>query len=143
LEAHERDQQFGENESIDIGKSQRLWTEGNARINKVSAMKPALAKIIRKVLISWYFESPEANLHIAENTCCIDYADTWSSKRVYWLSKSHSLHCRTSDYGCKHMLELYTGVRPRAPASGCIPIKMVIGWIWLQTWTPAIVYVHR
>jgi hypothetical protein len=24
LEAHERDQQFGENESIDIGKSQRL-----------------------------------------------------------------------------------------------------------------------
>ena len=51
-EAHERDQQFGENESIDIGKSQRLRKEGNARINKVSAMKPGLAKIIAKVRIS-------------------------------------------------------------------------------------------
>jgi hypothetical protein len=39
-EAHERDQQFGENESIDIGKSQRLRKEGNARINTVSAIRP-------------------------------------------------------------------------------------------------------
>jgi len=51
-EAHERDRQFGENASMDIGKSQRLLTEGNARINKVSAMKPGLAKIIEKVRIS-------------------------------------------------------------------------------------------
>ena len=51
-EARERDQQFGENESIDIGKSQRLRKEGNARINKVSAMRPGLAKIIEKVRIS-------------------------------------------------------------------------------------------
>jgi len=51
-EAHERDQQFGENESIDIWKSQRLRKEGNARINKVSAMKPGLAKIFEKVCIS-------------------------------------------------------------------------------------------
>jgi len=51
-EAHERDQQFGENESIDGGKSQRLRKEGNARINKVSAMNPGLAKIIEKVRIS-------------------------------------------------------------------------------------------
>jgi len=51
-EAHERDQQFGENESMEIGKSQRLRKEGNARINKVSAMKPGLAKIIEKVRIS-------------------------------------------------------------------------------------------
>ena len=51
-EALERDQQFGENESIDIGKSQRLRKEGNARINKVSAMRPGLAKIIEKVRIS-------------------------------------------------------------------------------------------
>jgi len=51
-EAHERDQQFGENESIDIGKSQSLRKEGNASINKVSAMKPGLAKIIEKVRIS-------------------------------------------------------------------------------------------
>jgi len=66
-EAHEHDQQFGENESIDIGKSLRLQKEGNARLNKVSAMKPGLAKIIEKVRISGYFESPEADLHIAEN----------------------------------------------------------------------------
>jgi len=32
-DAHELDQQFGENESTDIGKSQRLRKEGNARIN--------------------------------------------------------------------------------------------------------------
>jgi len=51
-EAHERDQQFGENESIDIGKSQRLRKEGNARINKVSAMRPGLGKIIEKVGVS-------------------------------------------------------------------------------------------
>jgi hypothetical protein len=29
-EAHERTQQFGDNERIDIGKSQRLQKEGNA-----------------------------------------------------------------------------------------------------------------
>ena len=51
LEAHECDQQFGENESIDIGKSQRFRKEGNARINKVLAMRPGLAKIIGKVRI--------------------------------------------------------------------------------------------
>jgi len=76
-ETHERDQQFGENESIDIGKSQRLGKEGNARINKVSAMKPGLAKIFGKVCISWYFHSPEIDRHVAENACCIDYPDTW------------------------------------------------------------------
>ena len=47
--AHERDQQFGENESIDNGKSQRHQKEGNARINNVSPMKPGLAKIIEQV----------------------------------------------------------------------------------------------
>jgi len=51
-EAHERNQQFGENESRNIGKSQRLWKEGNARINKVSAMQHGVAKIIQKVCIS-------------------------------------------------------------------------------------------
>jgi len=113
-EAHQHDQQFGENESIDIGKSQRLRKEGNARINKVSAMKPGLAKIIEKVCISWYFGSPEIHLHIAENACCIEYADTWSSKRVYWLSKGQFLHHGTDDYGCEDRVELNTGVA-RAP----------------------------
>ena len=51
-EAHECDKQCGENESIDIGKSQRLRKAANPRINKVSAMKPRLAKIIEKVRIS-------------------------------------------------------------------------------------------
>jgi hypothetical protein len=50
--AHERDQQCGENESIDIGKSQRLRKEGIARLNKVSAMRPGPAKIIEKARIS-------------------------------------------------------------------------------------------
>jgi len=51
-EAHEHDQQFGENESIGIRKSQRLRKQGNARIIKVSAMRPGIAKIIEKVRIS-------------------------------------------------------------------------------------------
>jgi len=51
-EAHQPDQQFGENESIDIGKSERLLKEGIARINKVSAMRPGLTKILEKVRIS-------------------------------------------------------------------------------------------
>jgi len=118
-EDHERDQQFGENESIDIGKSQRLRKEGYARINKVSAMRPGSAKIIEKVHISWDFESPEIDLHMAENAWCINYADTWSPKRVHWLSKSQSPHCSTSDDGCEDTLELYSGVaRERLPITG-------------------------
>jgi len=109
-ESHERDQQFRQNESIDVGKSQRLRKEGNATINKVSAMRPGLAKIIEIVRISWYFESPEADLDIVENACCNNNANTWSPKRVYWLSKSQSPHCSTSDYRCEDTLELYTGV---------------------------------
>jgi hypothetical protein len=50
-EAHESDPQFGENEIIDIGNCQRLRKEGNARITKVSAMRPGLAKILEKVRI--------------------------------------------------------------------------------------------
>jgi enterochelin esterase-like enzyme len=68
-EAHERDQQFGENESTDIRKSHRLRKLGNATINKVSAMRPVLAKIIEKVHISTYYESADTDLHIAEKAC--------------------------------------------------------------------------
>ena len=82
-EAQEHDQQIGDNESTGIGKSQRLQNEGNARINKVSAMRPGLAKIIEKVHISTYFGSAETDHHIAENACWIDYADTWWSKQVH------------------------------------------------------------
>jgi hypothetical protein len=38
--AHERDQQLGENERTDIGKSQRPRKEGNATLNKVLTMRP-------------------------------------------------------------------------------------------------------
>jgi len=115
-EAHERDQHFGENECIDIGKSQRLREEGKARISNVSAMEPGLAKIIEKVRLSWYVESPEIDHHIAENSCGIDYADTWSSNRVHWVSKSEISHCCTADYGCEDMVQLNTGVaRARLP----------------------------
>jgi hypothetical protein len=51
-ESHECDQQFGQNENIDIGNSQRLRKQGNTTINKVSDMRPGLAKIIEKVIIS-------------------------------------------------------------------------------------------
>jgi len=81
-EVHERDQQFRENDSTEIMKSQSLRKEGNARINKVSAMKPGLAKIIGKVCMWRIFESTETDLCIAANACGIDYADTWSSKRA-------------------------------------------------------------
>jgi len=89
-EAHERNRQFGEDQSIEIGNSHGLRKEGHARISKVSAMRPGLAKMIEKVHISWYFESPQADLHIAENACGIDYADTWSPKRGQWLAKAKS-----------------------------------------------------
>jgi len=82
-EAHKRNQQFEKNESTDIGKSQRLRNESNARINNASAMRPGLAKILEKVRISTYSESPETDLHMVENASCIDYADTWSSKQVH------------------------------------------------------------
>jgi hypothetical protein len=59
-------QQFGENESIEIGKSQRLRKVGNDRLKNVLAMGPGLAKIIEKVWISCYFKSPAADLEVAK-----------------------------------------------------------------------------
>jgi len=109
-EAHQRDQQFGQNESTDIEKSQTLRKEGNARINKVSAMRPGLAKIIEKLRISTYFESAETDLHIAVNACCIDYVDTWASKLDHWLSKSQSTNCSPTIYGCENRVKFDSGV---------------------------------
>jgi len=109
-DAHERDQQCHDNERIDIRKSQRLRKEGNCRINKVSAMRPGLPKIIEIVCILWYFESPQTDLHKAENSCGIDYADTLSSKRAHWLATIERQHCATSDYRCEDTLELDPGV---------------------------------
>jgi len=106
-EAHERDQQFGQNESIDFAKSQRLRKEGNDRMNKVLAMRPGLAKIIEKIRISWHFESPETDFHIAETACCIDYADTWSVTplvlQVYFRDHKGSLNNPNMDTQSKLM----------------------------------------
>jgi len=122
--AHEHDQQFGENESIDVGISQRLRREGYARINKVSAMRPGLTKIIEKAHFSRYFQSPEIDFHIAENASRIDYADTWSSKWVHWLSKSQSPHRGATYYGCKDTLELNTAVNWAS-----LPITRTHSWV--------------
>jgi len=55
-EAHECNKQFGEHDSIDIGNCAGLQKEGNARTNKVSAMRSGLAEIIEKVCRLRYFE---------------------------------------------------------------------------------------
>ena len=87
-DAHECDHHFGENARTVIRKGQILRHEGTARMNKVCAMAPGLAKLIEKVHRKRHFESSETNIHIAENACCTDYSDTWSSKRVHWLPKA-------------------------------------------------------
>jgi len=91
-ETNECDQQFGENESISIGKNQKLWNEKNARINKVLDRWLGLSKIIEKGHISRYFECPETDYYLAENACYIEYTDTWSSKRDYSLTQRQILH---------------------------------------------------
>ena len=98
-------------------------------------MRTGLAKIMGTVRTSRYFESPETDLHIAQNACCIDYTDIWSSKRVHWLLKSYSPHWATSDFGCKDTLQLYSGVTQT--------ILLIIGihkWVATnskQQWLPA------
>jgi len=104
-EANECDQQFGENESTDIGKIQRLRREGNARIHKVSAMRPGLAKIMKKLRLSRHFERSETDLDIARTACCIDYADTWSSKRVPWLATGQCPNSSTTYCGCENTVQ--------------------------------------
>jgi len=94
----------------DVGKSQRLRMEGNATINIVSAMRPRLAMIIKKVQILTYFESPETDLHIAENACCIDYADSWSSQHVHWQLNSQSANHCSFDYGFGDTVVFNSGV---------------------------------
>jgi hypothetical protein len=59
--------------------------EDNARINKVSAIGSGLAKIVENVQISIHFETAPTDTQRAQNACCIDYTDTWSSKPIYSL----------------------------------------------------------
>jgi len=153
-EADERDQLFGENESMDTGNRQRLRKEGNARINKVSAMKPGLAKKIEKVRISWYFECCEADLHIAENACCINYTNTWSPKWssltvkklksalkyfLLWIWRHiGTLHWSCSsaptDYGNSHTSGFY--IQNTVNTGHCSQLRMN-GWLssmWWKYW---------
>jgi len=119
-EAHDSNQQFGEKESTDIGMSQTLRKEGKARINKVSAMRPGLAKIIEKVCISWPCERPDTDIHITEIACCINFNDTWSLEQVHWLSKSQCPTPSTTYYGCENTVEFDTEV-----ASVSLPIMRI------------------
>jgi len=109
-QALERNQQFGENESTDIGMSQRLRKEGNARINLVLAMRQGVSKLINKVHILRKFECLETALHIAVNTGSIEYTDSRSSKGLHWLSKSESMKCSATYYTYADMLEMDAGV---------------------------------
>jgi len=109
-EAHRDHQQFQETETIDIEKTYSVWREANGRINQVSATRPGLVKTIEKVCISRYFESAETDLRVAKNACCIDYADTWSSKQVHRLSQSQCLHRSTTWYVIEDTLEFDTAV---------------------------------
>ena len=48
-EAHDHKQRFVHSENTEIWMSHKLGQECNARINKASAMRPGLAKMIEKV----------------------------------------------------------------------------------------------
>jgi hypothetical protein len=102
-------------------------------MNKVSAMGPGIATIIENECISWYFESPETDLHKPANACSINYTNTCSSKQGHWLSTNHSPQSCTSDYGCEETLELYTRVaRAHLPIMGIqtrVTSKSKIQWI--------------
>jgi hypothetical protein len=78
-------------------------------------MRPGLAKMIEKVRISTYFDHAETDLHMAENAYCMHWTNTWSSKRVDWLSQSQSPDCCTTHSGCEVTLERDTGVAQAPP----------------------------
>jgi len=109
-EAHERDKKFGENQSIDIRNSQRLHKEWNARNNLVSTMRPSCGKLIEKVWISRCCESPETDLLITANGCCVDYTDAWSPNGVDWLSKRPCANHWNNNSGCEDTVEFDTVV---------------------------------
>jgi len=108
-EARECDQQFSDIYTTDIAKGQRLRQESNARINKLLAMRPGLAKIIEKLCISGNFECAQTDLHIAANARCNDHTETGSSKRVRWLSNSQRTNRSVADYGYETSPEFHIG----------------------------------
>ena len=79
-------------------------------------MRPGLPMIHETVHISRHFKWHETNLHITENACCVDYADTWSSKQVHWLSNGQCMNCSTTYSGCENTVAFETA----------------LGWVSLQ-----------
>jgi len=102
--AHGCNQHFDENYNTHIGKSQSLRKEGIAIINKVLAMRSGFTKIIVNLHVSSGFEWPHSNLHIAENACCMDYINTWSSKLFHCPLHRHSTNHSTTSYRCENMV---------------------------------------
>jgi len=84
-EALEGGLQFEGNGILDNWKSQRLWKEGNGRINMVWRIRLGVAKITEKVLTSGCIESPETVLHQSQNAGGNGDANTCSSKWVHHL----------------------------------------------------------
>jgi len=109
-ETHQRNQQCGENQTTENGRSQRFRKEGNARFDQVSAMRLGLAKIIEKLHIWSNVDSPEIAINIGANPGFNDYTETCPSKQVDWLSKSQSENPSTANYGCEETVESDTGV---------------------------------
>jgi len=69
-------------------------------------------------------ESAQTDLHIAENACCIDYADTWLSKWVHSLWKRLTMNWSPMKYGCEDTVQLDTAV-----AKVSVPITRVHRWV--------------
>jgi len=80
--------------------------------------------IIEKVHTSSHFQWPDNGVHRAENACCIDCADTWSSKQVHWLSKCHSTTSSITYYECENTVQLITAV-----AWPSVPIISIHLWV--------------
>jgi len=74
----------------------------------VSTQLPSIS-VRSRTLVYAPLQSPETDLHIAQNACHIGYANTWSLKRVHWLSKCHGPHRSTSNYGGEDTLGHKTG----------------------------------
>jgi len=97
-------------------------------------MRPGLATILEKLRSSWNFDSPETDLSIAANACCIDYADTRLLKRIHWLSKSQCTNCSTTYYGCENTVGFDTAVHWASLSIPGIHLQVAegstISWFW-------------
>jgi hypothetical protein len=101
-------------------------------------MRPGFAKIIGKICISRWLNSPQSDLYTAENTCCINYAHSCTSKQVHSLSTAQSLHYRTTNYASDDTFKLDSGVgRVSLPI---ITIQLGLAPQWLMQWLPATLY---